>query len=58
MFSAGAWMQPLEPVQGVKVTHRIHRKVWQIETEDGVIVVELNWQTGEMVASLQQERAK
>lgn len=45
-------MQPLEPVRGVRVTHRIHVKVWKIETEAGVVVVSLNWQTGEMVASI------
>jgi hypothetical protein len=58
MFLTGAWMQPLEPVQGVKVTHRIHQKVWRIETEAGVIVVELNWQTGDMVASLRERSGK
>lgn len=58
MFITGPWMQPLEPVQGVKVTHRIHLKVWKIETEAGEIVVELNWQTGDMVASLRERSGK
>lgn len=48
------WMQPLEPVPGVKVYHRIHLKIWRIETEAGVVVIELNWHTGEMVASIEQ----
>jgi hypothetical protein len=48
------WMQPLEPVPGVKVYHRIHLKIWRIETEGGVVVIELNWHTGEMVASIEQ----
>jgi hypothetical protein len=47
-------MQPLQPVRGVTVEHRIHRKIWRIETEDGVVVVELNWQTGDMLASLEK----
>jgi hypothetical protein len=48
------WMQPLEPVPGVKVHHRIHLKIWRIETEAGAVVIELNWHTGEMVASIEQ----
>lgn len=51
-------MQPLEPVQGVKVTHRIHVKVWRIETDAGVLIVELNWQTGHMMASLRLDCAE
>ncbi len=47
-----AWMQPLEPVPGVKVTHRIHLKVWRIQTGQGIVVVSFDWQSGEMVASL------
>jgi hypothetical protein len=58
MFKTGTWMQPLEPVEGVRVTHRIHQKVWTIETGAGVIVVELNWQTGEMFASIREQKAK
>ena len=45
-------MQPLQPVRGVTVEHRIHRKIWRIETEDGVVVVELNWQTNDMRVSI------
>ena len=58
MFSTRSWMQPLEAVQGVKVTHRIHQKVWTIQTDDGLVVVELNWRTGDMRASLQEHKAK
>jgi hypothetical protein len=47
-------MQPLEPAPGVKVYHRIHLKIWRIETEAGIVVIELNWHTGEMVASIEQ----
>ena len=49
------WMQPLEPVRGVKVYHRMHLKIWRIETEAGVVVIELNWQSGEMVASIESK---
>ena len=58
MFKTGAWMQPLEPVHGVKVTHRIHQKVWRIQTEAGVLVVQLNWQTGDMLVSLPEQSGK
>lgn len=58
MFVTQAWMQPLGPVQGVKVTHRIHQKVWTIDTENGVVVVGLNWQTGDMVVSLRDHGGK
>ena len=51
-------MQPLEPVHGVKVTHRIYQKVWRIQTEAGVLVVQLNWQTGEMLVSLPEQSGK
>ena len=44
------WMQPLEPVPGVRVLHRIDRKLWRIETPQGVLVVMLNWRAGEMRA--------
>jgi hypothetical protein len=58
MFMTQSWMQPLEPVHGVKVTHRIHVKVWHIATDAGVLTVELNWQTGDMVAHLRQNGEK
>jgi hypothetical protein len=55
-WSSASWMQPREPVPGVQVRHRIHRKIWRIETESGAVVVELNWQTGNMVASIDERR--
>ena len=55
MWSPQQWMRPLEAAPGVKVIHRIHLKIWQIETPEGVLVITLNWQTGEMVASLQEQ---
>ena len=45
-------MQPLQPVRGITVEHRIHRKIWRIETGEGVVVVELNWQTNDMRVSI------
>jgi hypothetical protein len=46
-------MRPLEPVPGVKVTHRIHAKLWRIDTDEGVVVVAFDWRTGEMAARLE-----
>lgn len=48
-----AWMQPLEPVPGIKVTHRIHAKLWRIDTDEGVVVVVFDWRTGDMAARLE-----
>ncbi len=52
MWKPQLWMQPLEPAHGVKVTHRIDLKTWTMETAEGVVVVSLNWRTGDMVVSL------
>ena len=54
MWQPQLWLRPSDPARGVKITHRIHEKIWQIETAEGVMVVTLNWQTGEMVAKLRE----
>jgi hypothetical protein len=58
MWKPHLWMQPAEPARGVKVSHRIHLKTWKIETAEGVVVVSLNWRTGEMVISIPERVAE